>query len=166
MNVYERILNILLEARVDMFIQDRLDESRLDELSPERMLSARKSAQDLMIKANDKGDTGIKTSSNPNGQDRRMPGSSASHEAHSRGERVLKRINNRLTGNTKGDREEAKATASGRGKADTARRIAAKAQERKGVEMLGLKGPKPKQPKRKKGDNPWWEDKRFAGKKS
>ncbi len=26
MNVYERILNILLEARVDMFIQDRLDE--------------------------------------------------------------------------------------------------------------------------------------------
>jgi hypothetical protein len=32
MNVYERILNILLEARVDMFIQDRLDESRVDEL--------------------------------------------------------------------------------------------------------------------------------------
>ncbi len=27
MNVYERILNILLEARVDMFIQDRLDEA-------------------------------------------------------------------------------------------------------------------------------------------
>jgi hypothetical protein len=26
MNVYQRILNILLEARVDMFIQDRLDE--------------------------------------------------------------------------------------------------------------------------------------------
>jgi hypothetical protein len=26
MNVYERILNILLEARVDMFIQDRLDD--------------------------------------------------------------------------------------------------------------------------------------------
>jgi hypothetical protein len=26
MNIYERILNILLEARVDMFIQDRLDE--------------------------------------------------------------------------------------------------------------------------------------------
>ena len=26
MNVYERIINILLEARVDMFIQDRLDE--------------------------------------------------------------------------------------------------------------------------------------------
>ena len=32
MNVYERILNILLESRVDMFIQDRLDESRVDEL--------------------------------------------------------------------------------------------------------------------------------------
>jgi hypothetical protein len=29
MNVYERILNILLEARVDMFIQDRLDEAKL-----------------------------------------------------------------------------------------------------------------------------------------
>jgi hypothetical protein len=26
MNVYERIINILLEARVDIFIQDRLDE--------------------------------------------------------------------------------------------------------------------------------------------
>lgn len=26
MNIYERILNILLEARVEMFIQDRLDE--------------------------------------------------------------------------------------------------------------------------------------------
>jgi hypothetical protein len=30
MNVYQRILNILLEARVDMFIQDRLDEARLE----------------------------------------------------------------------------------------------------------------------------------------
>ena len=29
MNVYQRILNILLEARVDMFIQDRLDEAKL-----------------------------------------------------------------------------------------------------------------------------------------
>jgi hypothetical protein len=29
MNIYERILNILLEARVDMFIQDRLDEAKL-----------------------------------------------------------------------------------------------------------------------------------------
>jgi hypothetical protein len=29
MNVYERILNILLEARVDMFIQDRLDEGKV-----------------------------------------------------------------------------------------------------------------------------------------
>jgi hypothetical protein len=29
MNVYERILNILLEARVEMFIQDRLDEAKL-----------------------------------------------------------------------------------------------------------------------------------------
>ena len=29
MNVYERIINILLEARVDMFIQDRLDEAKL-----------------------------------------------------------------------------------------------------------------------------------------
>ena len=27
MNVYDRIINILLEARVEMFIQDRLDES-------------------------------------------------------------------------------------------------------------------------------------------
>ena len=26
MNIYDRIINILLEARVDMFIQDRLDE--------------------------------------------------------------------------------------------------------------------------------------------
>jgi hypothetical protein len=26
MNIYERIVNILLEARVEMFIQDRLDE--------------------------------------------------------------------------------------------------------------------------------------------
>lgn len=35
MNVYERILNILLEARVDMFIQDRLDEAKVDDkLSP------------------------------------------------------------------------------------------------------------------------------------
>jgi hypothetical protein len=29
MNIYERIINILLEARVDMFIQDRLDEAKL-----------------------------------------------------------------------------------------------------------------------------------------
>ena len=29
MNVYQRIINILLEARVDMFIQDRLDEKKL-----------------------------------------------------------------------------------------------------------------------------------------
>jgi hypothetical protein len=27
MNIYERLINILLEARVEMFIQDRLDES-------------------------------------------------------------------------------------------------------------------------------------------
>lgn len=26
MNIYDRIINILLEARVEMFIQDRLDE--------------------------------------------------------------------------------------------------------------------------------------------
>jgi hypothetical protein len=30
MNIYERILNILLEARVDMFIQDRLDEALIE----------------------------------------------------------------------------------------------------------------------------------------
>jgi hypothetical protein len=29
MNVYDRIINILLEASVDMFIQDRLDEAKL-----------------------------------------------------------------------------------------------------------------------------------------
>jgi hypothetical protein len=29
MNIYDRIINILLEARVDMFIQDRLDEANL-----------------------------------------------------------------------------------------------------------------------------------------
>lgn len=28
MNIYERIINILLEARVEMFIQDRLDEAK------------------------------------------------------------------------------------------------------------------------------------------
>jgi hypothetical protein len=28
MNTYERIINILLEARVEMFIQDRLDEAK------------------------------------------------------------------------------------------------------------------------------------------
>jgi hypothetical protein len=147
---YDRIINLMLE-------------SRLDELSAETMLRARKKAEDLMIKANDKMDTGIKTSSNPKGQDRKMPGSSASSEAHSRGEDLFKRINNRITGNTKGDKEEAKATARGRGKKDTARRIAAKAKKRKAVRMLGLQGSKPKQPKRK--GEPWWEDKRFAGKK-
>jgi hypothetical protein len=40
MNVYERIINILLEARVDMFIQDRLDESRVDELRKATMKRA------------------------------------------------------------------------------------------------------------------------------
>ena len=29
MNIYDRIINILLEARVEMFIQDRLDEAKL-----------------------------------------------------------------------------------------------------------------------------------------
>ena len=29
MNIYDRIINILLEARVEMFIQDRLDEKKL-----------------------------------------------------------------------------------------------------------------------------------------
>jgi hypothetical protein len=29
MNIYDRIINILLEARVEMFIQDRLDEANL-----------------------------------------------------------------------------------------------------------------------------------------
>lgn len=29
MNIYDRIINILLEARVEMFIEDRLDEKKL-----------------------------------------------------------------------------------------------------------------------------------------
>jgi hypothetical protein len=43
MNVYERIINILLEARVDMFIQDRLDEANLLDkgLSAEEKVAAR-----------------------------------------------------------------------------------------------------------------------------
>ena len=42
MNIYERIINILLEARVDMFIQDRLDER-----SPQAR--ANKAAKNLFV---------------------------------------------------------------------------------------------------------------------
>jgi hypothetical protein len=43
MNIYERIINILLEARVDMFIQDRLDEANLLDKgkSPQEKAAAR-----------------------------------------------------------------------------------------------------------------------------
>jgi hypothetical protein len=68
MNVYERILNILLEARVDMFIQDRLDEAKLKgkqgkldvnknkKLDSEdfKMLRSGKRADEGMVKARNK----------------------------------------------------------------------------------------------------------------
>jgi len=41
MNTYERILNILLEARVDMFIQDRLDEGKAENKAAQRALLAK-----------------------------------------------------------------------------------------------------------------------------
>jgi hypothetical protein len=41
MNVYERILNILLEARVDMFMQDRLDEGKAENKAAQRALLAK-----------------------------------------------------------------------------------------------------------------------------
>ena len=51
MNIYERILNILLEARVEMFIQDRLDEKKL--IGKQKKLDVNKSgkldAQDFKI---------------------------------------------------------------------------------------------------------------------
>lgn len=46
MNVYDRIINILLEARVEMFIEDRLDEKRGD-ASARALAGARKAHADL-----------------------------------------------------------------------------------------------------------------------
>lgn len=43
MNIYERILNILLEARVEMFIQDRLDEKKL--IGKQKKLDVNKSGK-------------------------------------------------------------------------------------------------------------------------
>ena len=43
MNIYERIINILLEARVEMFIQDRLDEKKL--IGKQKKLDVNKSGK-------------------------------------------------------------------------------------------------------------------------
>jgi hypothetical protein len=48
MNVYERIINILLEARVDLFMQDRLDEGEVK--------AANKAAKRAHMAASGKGD--------------------------------------------------------------------------------------------------------------
>lgn len=43
MNIYDRIINILLEARVEMFIQDRLDEKKL--IGKQKKLDVNKSGK-------------------------------------------------------------------------------------------------------------------------
>lgn len=59
MNIYDRIINILLEARVEMFIEDRLDEKKL--IGKQKKLDVNKSgkldAQDFkMLRAGKRAD--------------------------------------------------------------------------------------------------------------
>ena len=62
MNVYDRIIDILLEARVEMFIEDRLDEKKL--IGKQKKLDLNKSgnldAEDFkMLRSGKRADEGI-----------------------------------------------------------------------------------------------------------
>jgi len=138
MNVYERILNILLEARVDMFIQDRLDESRVDELNKATMKRALKKAQGEVEGAHAAHDTAERTGS-------RVPrigsssGPTAPSQAVNRRQGLIRKTQGRLKGDTaqrSRDIARAQHRASSEGDAGREARIAKRAGERRATEIV------------------------------
>lgn len=127
MDIYERIINILLE-------------SRLDELSAETMLSAREKANQRAIQAKKVGETGIKGKHKPKGKDSRMrSGKSASSLAMDRFVDLRDKIDRRIEGRRGIDIKHAKITArQSKGDTDAASKV--KAEKRRAVRKLGLKG--------------------------
>jgi hypothetical protein len=133
MNIYERILNILLEARVDMFIQDRLDESRVDELRKATMKRALAKGKERVEAAHRVSDTG---------GDSRMgskSGPTTSSQAAKRPQRMMAKIKGRLKGDETqqaADRARAQHTATSTDQAGRDARIKQRGMERKATEKI------------------------------
>jgi len=133
MNVYERILNILLEARVDIFIQDRLDESRVDELNKATMKRALAKGKDRVEAAHRASDTG---------GDSRMgskSGPTTSSQAAKRPQRMMAKIKGRLSGDKTqqaADRARAQHTATSTDQAGRDARIKQRGMERRATEKI------------------------------
>jgi hypothetical protein len=132
-SAYDRITNMLLEARVDMFIQDRLDESRVDELNKATMKRALAKGKERVAAAHRASNTG---------GDSRMgskSGPTASSQAAKRPQLMMAKIKGRLSGNKKqqaADRGRAQYTATSTNQAGRDARIKQRGMERRATEKI------------------------------